>query len=153
MNKHNSNKLKENSNTVRHVIMGQIITTQNLVAIKEVRHAGQKLIALTRTLVLSVAVGGLAQICVKVSARTVITLLWRHNGGEFILNHQPDDYLLNRLFGHWSKKTSRLRVAGLCVSNWPETGEFPAQMASNTENVSIWWCHHEVHILDQCLMV
>ena len=41
MNKHKSNKIKENSNTVRHLIMGQIITTQNLVAIKEVRHAGQ----------------------------------------------------------------------------------------------------------------
>ena len=24
----------------------------------------------------------------------------------------------------------------------PETGEFPAQMASNVENVSIWWRHH-----------
>ena len=23
------------------------------------------------------------------------------------------------------------------------TGEFPAQMASNAENVSIWWRHHE----------
>ena len=23
-----------------------------------------------------------------------------------------------------------------------ETDEFPAQMASNTENVSIWWRHH-----------
>ena len=43
MNKHKSNKIKENSNTVRHLIMGQIITTQNLVAIKEVRHAGQSL--------------------------------------------------------------------------------------------------------------
>ena len=41
MNKHKSNKKKENSNTVRHLIMGQITTTQNLVAIKEVRHAGQ----------------------------------------------------------------------------------------------------------------
>ena len=27
----------------------------------------------------------------------------------------------------------------LCVGNSPVTGEFPAQMASNTENVSIWW--------------
>ena len=26
--------------------------------------------------------------------------------------------------------------------NSPETGEFPAQMASNAENVSIWWRHH-----------
>ena len=42
MNKHKSNKIKENSNTVRHLIMGQIITTQSLVAIKEVRHAGQQ---------------------------------------------------------------------------------------------------------------
>ena len=41
MNKHKWNKIKENSNTVRHLIIGQIITTQNLVAIKEVRHAGQ----------------------------------------------------------------------------------------------------------------
>ena len=41
MNKHKSNKIKKNSNTVRHLIMGQIITTQNPVAIKEVRHAGQ----------------------------------------------------------------------------------------------------------------
>ena len=24
----------------------------------------------------------------------------------------------------------------------PETGEFPAQMASNVEDVSIWWRHH-----------
>ena len=23
------------------------------------------------------------------------------------------------------------------------TGKFPAQMASNAENVSIWWRHHE----------
>ena len=27
--------------------------------------------------------------------------------------------------------------------NSPGTGEFPAQMASNAENVSIWWRHHE----------
>ena len=26
--------------------------------------------------------------------------------------------------------------------NAPGTGEFPAQMASNVENVSIWWRHH-----------
>ena len=37
------------------------------------------------------------------------------------------------------KKTSKLRVTVLCVGNSPGTGEFPAQMASNAENVSIWW--------------
>ena len=35
-----------------------------------------------------------------------------------------------------SKKTSKLRVTGLCVGNSPVTGEFPAQMASNAENAS-----------------
>ena len=29
-----------------------------------------------------------------------------------------------------------------CDGNSPGTGEFPAQMASNAENVSIWWRHH-----------
>ena len=41
-----------------------------------------------------------------------------------------------------TKKTSKLRVTGLCEGNSPVTGEFPAQMASNAENVSIWWRHH-----------
>ena len=30
--------------------------------------------------------------------------------------------------------------------NSPVTGEFPAQMASNAENVSIWWRHHKCTI-------
>ena len=34
------------------------------------------------------------------------------------------------------------RVTGLCAGNSPVTGEFPAQMASNAENVPIWWRHH-----------
>ena len=34
-----------------------------------------------------------------------------------------------------------LRVTGLCAGNSPGTGEFPEQMASNAENVSIWWRH------------
>ena len=42
-----------------------------------------------------------------------------------------------------SKKTSKLRVTGLCAGNSPVTGEFPAQRASNADNVSIWWRHHE----------
>ena len=70
-------------------------------------------------------------------------LLWRHNGRGGISNHQPHDCLLNRLFRRRSKKTSKLRVTGLCAGNSPGIGEFPAQMASNAENVSIWWRHHE----------
>ena len=37
----------------------------------------------------------------------------------------------------------KLRVTGIFVGNSPETGKFPAQMASNAENVSVWWRHHE----------
>ena len=60
-----------------------------------------------------------------------------------VSNHQPHDCLLDRLFGHRSKKTSKLRVTGPCVGNSPGPSVFPAQMVSNAENVSIWWCHHE----------
>ena len=42
------------------------------------------------------------------------------------------------------RKKSKLRVTGLCVGNSPATGEFPAQMVSNAENVSIWWRHHDI---------
>ena len=52
------------------------------------------------------------------------------------------DCLLNRSFRRRSKKTSKLRVTGHCAGNSPMTGEFPAQMASNAENFSIWWRHH-----------
>ena len=69
-------------------------------------------------------------------------LLWRHNGRGSISNHQPHECLLSRLFRCRSKKTSKLRITGLCAGNSPGTGEFPTQMASNAENVSIWWSHH-----------
>ena len=67
---------------------------------------------------------------------------WRHNEHDNISNQQPHDYLLNHLFRRRSKKISKLRVTGLCEGNTPETGEFPAQRASNAENVSIWWRHN-----------
>ena len=58
-------------------------------------------------------------------------------------NHQPQDCLLNSLFRRRLKNTSKLRVTGLCAGNSPVTVEFPAQMASNAENASIWWRHHQ----------
>ena len=39
-------------------------------------------------------------------------------------------------------KTSKFRVTGLCAGNSPVPSEFPAQMTSYAENVSIWWRHH-----------
>ena len=72
----------------------------------------------------------------------VYSLQWRRNEHNGVSNHQPHDCLLNRLFRQRSKKISKLCVTGLCVGNSPGTGEFPAQKASNVENVSIWWRHH-----------
>ena len=71
-----------------------------------------------------------------------ISFKWRHKGCDSASNHRPHDCLLNRLFQRISVKTSKLRVIGLCAGNSPGTGEFPTQMASNAENVSIWWRHH-----------
>ena len=69
---------------------------------------------------------------------------WCHNGRDGVSNRQPHDCLLNRLFRRRSKKTSKLCVTGLCAGNSPVPGEFPAQIASNAETVSISWRHHDI---------
>ena len=40
------------------------------------------------------------------------------------------------------QRTHESSVSLAFVGNSPVTGEFPAQMASNAENASIWWRHH-----------
>ena len=70
------------------------------------------------------------------------TIQWRHNERDGFSDHQPHHCLLNCLFRRRWKKTSKLRVTGLCAGNSLVTGEFPAQRASNVENVSIWRLHH-----------
>ena len=70
-------------------------------------------------------------------------LRWRHIGRDSVSNHLPHDCLLNRLFRRRSKKTSNHRPF---AGNSPRTDEFPAQMASNAENVSIWWRHHALGV-------
>ena len=72
-----------------------------------------------------------------------ITLQWRHYERDSVSSCQPHDCLPNCLFKRRSKKTSKPRVNGLCGGNSPFPGEFLAQMASNAENVSIWWRHHD----------
>ena len=69
-------------------------------------------------------------------------LHWRHNRCDGVSNHQPHDCLPNRLFRRRSKKTSKVRVTGLCAGKSSVAGEFLAQMASNAEYISIWWRHH-----------
>ena len=95
-------------------------------------------------------------------------LQWHHNGHDSVSNHQPYDCLFNRLFRRGSKKTSKLRVTGLCVrkmfpfddvimmikkiSTLHITGPLlgasiskwwlPSQKVSYSESVSICWCYH-----------
>ena len=48
-----------------------------------------------------------------------ISLQWRNNERDSVSNHQPDGCLSNCLFRRRSKKTSKLRVTGLCAGNSP----------------------------------
>ena len=82
----------------------------------------------------------------------VVSLLWRHNGRDGISNRQPRLCLLNRSSRRRSKKTSKLRVTGLCAGDSSVTGEFPAQMDSYAENVSIWW-RHQVRVSEDRLYI
>ena len=77
----------------------------------------------------------------------IISLHWRHDGWDSVSNHQCLECLFNRLFRRRSKKTSNLRVTGLCEGNSPVTDKFPSQRASNAKNVSIWWRHHGTWLL------
>ena len=81
-----------------------------------------------------------------------ITLLWRHNGPDGVSYHQPHNCLLSRIFRRRWKNTSKLRVTGFWAGNSPRTGEFPAQMASNAENVSIWWRLHDVWLFQHYML-
>ena len=85
----------------------------------------------------------MALLCSPITTPTIkpsipYTLHWRHNGRNGISNHQAHDCLLKCLFRRRSKKTSKLRITGLCLGNTPVTGEFPTQRPSNAENVFIW---------------
>ena len=53
-------------------------------------------------------------------------------------------FMPNNLFMRKSQKTSKLLVTGLCDGNSPITSQFPAQSASNAENVSNCWRHHDI---------
>ena len=80
-------------------------------------------------------------------------LQWRHNGLDGVSNHQHHHCLLNLVFRRRSKKTSKLRVTGLCAGNSPGnssvTGEFPAQkpitlkMFPFDEVIMKYWCNRK----------
>ena len=72
------------------------------------------------------------------------TLQWRHNERDCILDHQPRDCLLNRLFKAQIKENIKAPRHCPLWGESPVTGEFSPKKASNGENVSIWWRHHGI---------
>ena len=77
----------------------------------------------------------------NITSGFMLPLQWRHNGRDGVSIYQRFVCLPNRLFRHRSKKTSSLRVTGLCEGNSLVTVEFSPQRANDVKNVSIWWRH------------
>ena len=78
-----------------------------------------------------------------ISNHCQISLQWRHNGCDSTSNHRHLDWFTQPFLQAKIKENMKV----LCHwSLWWEftgvTDEFPAQTASNAENVSIWWRHH-----------
>ena len=73
------------------------------------------------------------------------SLRWRHNDHDCVSNHQPRGCLLNHLFRRRSKKTSKLRVTGLCVGNSPgpvnspHKGPVTRKMFPFDDVIMSWW--------------
>ena len=65
---------------------------------------------------------------------------WRHNGRDGVSNHQPHHFYATIYScadqGKYRSSAPVAFVRGI------HRDEFPAQMTSNAENVSIWWRHH-----------
>ena len=71
----------------------------------------------------------------------------RHNEHDGVWNHQPYDCLLNYLFRRRTKKTSKLRVTGLCEGNLPVNSaqEGPVRQKCfhlMTSSCEVHECHH-----------
>ena len=69
------------------------------------------------------------------STQRIASLQWRKNEHDGISNHQRLDSLLNR----FAQIKENIKA--------PVTGEFPSHRASNAENISIWWRHHDSNSL------
>ena len=79
------------------------------------------------------------------------TLQWHHNGSDSVSNHQPRECLLNCLVRCRSKKTSKLRVTGLCAGihrrpvNSPHKGPVTQKMFPFVDAImrqyTVMWNH------------
>ena len=76
------------------------------------------------------------------SIQSISNLLWAHDNDVImnerygVSNHQPHDCLLHCLYRHRSKKTSKLRVSGLCAGN---------RWIPHTKGQQLWCALHVYH--------
>ena len=85
-------------------------------------------------------------------------LRWSHNGRDSVSNHQPHDYLLNRLFRRRSKKTSLAFVCGIhrgpvnSLHKWPVTRKmFPFDDVIMSCTVNVWeWTSNFITLYNKC---
>ena len=84
------------------------------------------------------------EICMRCFAVCVLSksLLSVSHYNDVIMNKMAFRLFTQPFVQAQIKENIKVRVTDLCAVNSPVTGEFPAQRASNTENVSIWWRHH-----------
>ena len=71
------------------------------------------------------------------SVERIRTLQWRHNERDGASNDRRLDCLINRLNRRRSKKTSELRVTGLCEGNLPVTLSY-SNMTWHTPRAIQW---------------
>ena len=79
---------------------------------------------------------------------------WCYNDHDGVSNHQPHSCLLNRLMRRRSKKTSKLRVTGLCGGNSPGPVNSPHKGPVTRKMVPFHdvICLHQAFYLDHCLL-
>ena len=73
------------------------------------------------------------------------TLQWCHNERHGVSNLRHLHCFSQQFVQvHIKQNIKAPRITCLCEGNPPVTDGFPSQRASNAENVSIWWRHHEL---------
>ena len=86
----------------------------------------------------------------KASTPLVVHLLSKYHYGDVIMTTIASE-ITSLTIVYQPFIRAQIKVNIKAPRHWPlcgeftGTGEFPAQMASNAENVSIWWRHHAKH--------
>ena len=76
-----------------------------------------------------------------------MTLQWRHNEHDGVSNHQPHDYLLNRLFKAQIKENSKNRWP----VNFPHNGSVTRKMCPFDDVIMIYYALIKVLSVDNAL--